>query len=287
MPPRREGPGLHQGQPREPRGGEGNRCPPGPSAAVALGFCSHSIPGCRWLENRPASPFRAVGCFPSRHLGAVPCRFCCFLFGFAKFCFLSAGAEDGAWYSVLLAGLSRRAASPPARRTPGPWPWQRREGAEHGAGCLFEVEKGTLQLPLCGVSTRSLFSLAFHFIPSSPAPQPHLLRISDSASFSVHHRAAGKSLAGTCTHTNTRSRSHTHLCQGRDTFPHSCGLHRPPPRRAWLAAASDSPQGCSASPRQLRLQQLQSSGTGTELSGFLLPQGTELCRQPSQAGGES
>lgn len=80
--------------------------------------CSHfpwllltpSIPGCRLLENQPASPFRASGCFLSRQLWAVACRACCFLFGFAKFCFFSAGTVDRAWCSVLLAGLSCRPA---------------------------------------------------------------------------------------------------------------------------------------------------------------------------------
>ena len=90
-----------------------------------------SIAGCRLLENQPASPFHASGCFLSRQLWAIAGGFCRFLFGLAKLCFLATGAEDGAWRSVLPAGLSRGSAGPwvappPARRMRGLRRWQRR-----------------------------------------------------------------------------------------------------------------------------------------------------------------
>lgn len=83
------------------------------------------------------------------------------------------------------------------------------EAAAEGMQSTVLAERETLaatsrslnQIP---VSIRIVFS--FHFISSSPPFQPHLLRISISASFSVHTRAAGKRLPGTCRHT------HTHPC---------------------------------------------------------------------------
>lgn len=148
-------PGCTEARPNNP-GAEGQD--PWLSLPWAQPFPLASPPTLRpWLQNAGKSAGKSFPCLrllSKQVTGAAAGRFCRFLFGFAKFCFLSTGAENGAWCSVPPAG--------PGHRPAGPWATGHLAGkrgvsgagggeAERGAGCHFKAEKGTLCLPLCGV----------------------------------------------------------------------------------------------------------------------------------------